>query len=562
MKHENGKGLTNESTGEGSCWNSNQHGWMSAMQFRFMKKGICIHVFLILVGIFVYFLQSFAWPLSPGRDYWTYMVYYFDFLNPLPTYHLIMLFRTPLAPLFWGGLLSGGHVLLAEIVMGFLYGIALLLVRYIAGYWGRGIAIMASILFLCCSANAWQYHTVSSEALFSFLFLAWMALVVHTYRRPASIRLFAWHGWIIFLLTMTRPVAQVYIPLFILFPFLLRELTGMQKIIRSVTFLLTIVPLLVLYSWSNLIRYDDFTVSRTGTFHLPFNRIFFEGVVHGENGPASQLLISTVNSQLLVKEPYLSRGIQEEIFFQGKPKERRGRMLYDLVGLSDRVWGWDSDYAIFRKVSIEAIVSRPVDCVRLFVLSYFRMLNVKPEYPAPKACTSHPVEEREKLSQQNSEKTVCKSESEEWIPHSYFQWTWSSPYKRSVEDLADARRKLDEKIGNTLQPIPNRDGVDGLASGLNILTVALPEMGAWLFLGLLGFCVRPNLHWGLLLFVTILTLAVPSISYLGIDDIAEFRTMFDPILMIIGLAGILGTRPCRFAVVSQQVHKNDKNPNS
>ncbi len=489
---------------------------------------------LIVAGILFYTIQSLAWPLSPGRDFMTYMVYFFDLLNPHPVYHLLMLYRTPLTPVFWGLLLTWGQPFWAEIVMCILYVVTLMLVHYIANYWGRPVAWLASIIYLGSSAHAWLYHVASSEALFSFAYVVWIALIVRTFYRGAPVWWFVFHGLLVFLLTMIRPIAQLYVPLFVLFVLLLPQLPFSKRLIRATVFLTVIISSLLLYSSYNSMRYNDFTISRTTSFHIPFYRLFLEGAIHPENGPASRMLYSTVRTNLLENEPYRSRHIDEELFFHGESKAHRIRMLYDIVGLSDREWGWDSDYITLSRVSLEAITSRPSECARFFILSFIRMLNAKPEYPAARKMN---------LGRSVQNATPIKAIiDDEWIPHSFFQWTMSSPYIDPKNAIEPVTTELNQRMSAKLPQLPTRNGSELLASLINLFTVALPGIGAWVFLGLLGLIIRPHTHRRLLLFLLILTLAAPCVSFHGIDDIPEFRTIFDPVFIIVALAAIWGGR--------------------
>lgn len=337
---------------------------------RQFKHFLAVPALIVVIGFICYALEGLAWPLSPGRDYWNYMVYFFDLFNPRPVYHLIMLYRTPVAPLVWGLLLTKGGLLLCEIAMAACYVTTLVLVYYVVKPWGLRAALIAFSLVLLCPAYAWLYHAVGSEPLFSCAFMVWVALIVFTYLQRSQLRMFALHGLLVFLLAMIKPAAQLYVPLFLLFPWILPELHWLKRVKRMFLFLAVIIPLLFLYSSYNFFRYDDFTVSRTGAFHIPFYRLFLDGLIHPENGPASLALVAAVKTDLLVHEPYRSRKIDEEIFFYGKPKHLRLRMLYDLVGLSDRTWGWDSDYRMLRAAAIEAMEKKPAECGRVFLLSF------------------------------------------------------------------------------------------------------------------------------------------------------------------------------------------------
>ena len=119
------------------------------------------------------------------------------------------------------------------------------------------------------------------------------------------------------------------------------------------------VALAVLGSWTvaNGLRYDDYTVARgTGAF-FPFYRAFTtDHIVRPGNGPASRELANAVRRNVLPEEPYRSYGITlDEFFERGGPRE-----FEDVVGITDRLWGWDSDYAHMRAVGIEAVRAHPL----------------------------------------------------------------------------------------------------------------------------------------------------------------------------------------------------------
>ena len=110
----------------------------------------------------------------------------------------------------------------------------------------------------------------------------------------------------------------------------------------------------VLGSWTlaNGLRYDDYTVARGSGAFFPFYRAFTtDHIVRPDNGPASRELADAVQRELLSEEPYRSYGITLDDFFaRGGPRE-----FEDVVGITDRLWGWDSDYAHMRAVGVEAV---------------------------------------------------------------------------------------------------------------------------------------------------------------------------------------------------------------
>ena len=94
----------------------------------------------------------------------------------------------------------------------------------------------------------------------------------------------------------------------------------------------------------------------TGAF-FPFYRAFTtDHIVRPGNGPASRELAEAVRRDLLLQEPYRSYGIAlDEFFERGGPRE-----FEDVVGITDRLWGWDSDYAQMRAVGMEAVRAHPL----------------------------------------------------------------------------------------------------------------------------------------------------------------------------------------------------------
>ena len=47
---------------------------------------------LFIFAIFIFYLESLAWPIHPGRDMGTYLAYYVDFFNKDPFYYFLMVF--------------------------------------------------------------------------------------------------------------------------------------------------------------------------------------------------------------------------------------------------------------------------------------------------------------------------------------------------------------------------------------------------------------------------------------------------------------------------------------
>lgn len=62
--------------------------------------------FALAIGASLFY--RIAWPAAPGRDFSTYVYCYVDMWTSVPIYTMLMAYRTPLTPLFIGGLTELG----------------------------------------------------------------------------------------------------------------------------------------------------------------------------------------------------------------------------------------------------------------------------------------------------------------------------------------------------------------------------------------------------------------------------------------------------------------------
>ncbi|MCX6082598.1 MAG: hypothetical protein NTW32_23970, partial [Chloroflexi bacterium] len=61
---------------------------------------------LSAISLITYYFESLAWPLHLGRDGLNYIIYFIDIWAQKPVYQLLMLRRTPMAPVLYGGSLT------------------------------------------------------------------------------------------------------------------------------------------------------------------------------------------------------------------------------------------------------------------------------------------------------------------------------------------------------------------------------------------------------------------------------------------------------------------------
>ena len=198
------------------------------------------------------------------------------------------------------------------------------------------------------------FHMLSSDSICAFVFAVWALALTRASLEPTTGR-FALLGLATAAAALTRPGYQV-LAVFALVPLVL-ALTWRRRLAASAAFLGVVVGLLGAWTVNNGVRYDDYALARGGGAFFPFYRAFTtDRIVSPENGEASRELADAVRTSLLDEEPYRSYGITLERFFEGGgPRE-----FEDVVGITDRVWGWETDYAQMREVGVEAVRSTSV----------------------------------------------------------------------------------------------------------------------------------------------------------------------------------------------------------
>lgn len=498
-----------------------------------------------------YGIQAAAWPLAPGRDMDNYLMYYLDMWSGRPALPELMLFRTPVAPLFFGPLLQLGGPVLVEVVMGFAYAISILAFVGAARVFGRRCALVTAIALLLYPGYGALFHQVSSDSIFALLVALWTFAVVRTGRRPTTWK-FAALGGLLLLLVLARPSAQLLI-LFALVPLALGA-PWRRRLVWAGVFLGTSVTLLAAWAGTNDLRYGDFTVARAGPAAVPFYRVFvLDRLVAPENGKASRELASAVQKELLPYSPYREYGFTIDKFFDASS----GRMWSDIIWITDRTWGWDTNYAQLRKVSVEAIKKHP----KLYLSSVFSdtRFTFRAAYtwkPPPPAGTPPPT--ASPAAKPPAPETIVvngrrlpKPTQGDVIPGSRLWWLQSSPDKRVDPNrtpvwLNQADREHFERLQADARELgadlPNRSGSSGLATVLNDLSRVFPRMAIWLLIGILALAVRRPPGLRPLVGLTCLALALILGTLLGMPPALEYRVPLDPIFVLFGLAALTAPR--------------------
>jgi hypothetical protein len=479
--------------------------WARATALAGTRRGAAI---LVGAALVVFGIQSLGWPEGPGRDLESYLGVYADFWHTDAVFPWEMLVRTPVTPLVVGAVLDTGRPYLVELFGALMFAGSILLYAKTALLFGRGAAVLVGVALVLYPGYGVVFHELASEIVFAAGFAVWTAVVVRAALRPSA-WWFAGAGAATALIALTRPANQVFLVVAVL-PLALAA-PWRVRIGRTAAFAGVALCLLVAWAGTNAWRYDDFAVSRGGQANLPFFRAFtVDHIVEPDNGPASRELAGVVARDLLPRQPYRAYGIDLETFFaRGSPREHE-----DLVSLSDRVYGWGSDYSILGRAAREAVRAHPGTFASA-VLQDFGKELWKPLFagrkPAPEAAPAAPsggaapaptVVVRGTTLPAPTEGEPIPSENQSAqisTPDGSIREVWTSPTEHHVvfDDPAKEARWVanDGRVAELYAAFPDRWWSPWLGLQMDRSSKLYPPPLLWLVAGIAGVLWRRPWRW-------------------------------------------------------------------
>jgi hypothetical protein len=506
---------------------------------------------LVALALAVYAFESVGWALRPGRDLGVYLRYYVQLGQDNPVFPWSMLTRTPVTPLFAGGLLEAGGGLFAEVVMALLFAASIIAWSFVAlRVAGRRAALLVAVALLVFPGYGGLFHQLSSDVVFAIGFAGWAVLVMRVVERPSAYR-FAAAGVGAAVLALTRPANQALV-LVALLAFVVAEPWRLRAAHAAAYAIAMVLPL-VAWAGVNDLRYDDFTVARGGQASVPFFRAFVtDRIMSPDNGPASRRLAAAVQRDLLTREPYRSYGIDlQEFFSLGSP-----RMEEDLIGLSDRVFGWNTDYEVLGQAAREAVRRHPGKYVRGVTRSMWDELN-QPLYVSPRAPAPAPAGPVASPSASDTGAPLPVPTEGEPIPaarqgaytstpDNHIHEVWTSPTAHDIvfDDPRDQRRydRLNERLRELGNRFPTRRDNSWLGLQLNHASKAFPRSWLWLLLGIGAFVWRRPQPWRVPAILVVSSLLLLLATVLGVYAIPEYEVPTAPSFILLAAAGLFGTR--------------------
>ena len=138
-----------------------------------------------------FWLLALLFPLRAGRDMMTYFLWFRDVFALEPEFPLLMLFRMPLTPLFYGACFQIFGERGLEVILSLAYAASITAVFVVL----RGFSLVAAwTLNALVSVNLWlfwSFNAVGSETLQTVLLCFWFSF---TFFAMGSSRVGAWVG--------------------------------------------------------------------------------------------------------------------------------------------------------------------------------------------------------------------------------------------------------------------------------------------------------------------------------------------------------------------------------
>jgi hypothetical protein len=502
------------------------------------------------IALALYAAVAIALPLGPGRDLGNYLVVYAQLFDARVLFPQPVLARTPGSPLVLGGLLDAGPVV-AEAGAALLYALSVAAWFAAARKLGTAVGVVTAGMLLVYPGYNLLFHRLSTDMLFAAGFSLLALLLVRLYERPEMGRAAALGGAVA-LLVVLRPVSQIFLIL-ILAP-LLFAATWRARIRGSAAFAVAAaVPLLALVV-HNGVRLDDYAVVRGGGATQPLFRAFVvDEIVEPDNGSASRELARVVNRELLRLEPYRSYGVDLDEFFSSGS----ARMHEDLIGLSDRTWGWDDDYRHLGRVGREAVLAHPGTYARGVGRDVYRLLWWPLFVPVDGSSQAGGATDGEedtivvngkRLPRPSEGQPIPSSNQAGFVstPDQRAREVWTSPTEHHVafRDPADATRseRIFDRVREVSDGFPDRDVDAGVVERLNQLSRWFPRPLVWLVVGLAALIWRRPRGLAPVLVLTGLVLLLFVTTAAAVYAVAEYSVPVAPAFVLLAAAGFFAPR--------------------
>jgi hypothetical protein len=296
-----------------------------------------------------FWVVAYWFPLREGRDMITYFLWFRDMFQVEPEFPLLMLFRTPLTPLFYGICFKFLHVAEIEFILGILYaGSVTAIFAVVREFSVSGAWILSGLVGINLWLFQW-FNAVGSETLQTVLVCVWFCFSFFFIQSP-RIRTWVASALIVFLLVLNRPGNQTFAICFLL-PLVFVPASLGRRLMLCCSFLGAYGAAYLAFCSLNYLRYGEFCVARFGNAHLPFYRLFVqEHLISPNNGPASGRLANFVAERVLTSPVYQQYEITQDVYFRCSTQRMFNSLIYAL-----QKEGRTDDFTILRDAGLESL---------------------------------------------------------------------------------------------------------------------------------------------------------------------------------------------------------------
>ncbi len=500
-------------------------------------------IFAFIFAITTHILLWIAYPLHWGPDGPNYIYYYLDIFNKNPLFPMILTYRTPVAPLFYGFLLELGGSIAVSMVIEVLSLLLIPAVYLLSLSWGKYSARVATILFIAFLPYQIQFHQISSDALFSWFVLIFFLSLKYAI---AHKNIYSWliSGIIASLTILTRPSGLVIVIIPVVLFFLNLKFKKILKL--AGVFLLCIIVFLGSFIIFKGVRLNDYGLSR-GSNYTAFMRIYTlqESLWSPDNGPESKKLVSIVEEKLLTTDLYKKYDIDIKKVLAHQPNRR---ILGDIIVTVDRVEGWNTEYELLKKVAYESIKASSFSFLEHYLRDILLLITINQDVPEAPGINDTKIY----LNDINSytEEDLPKPTEGELIPFSNTWWMLSRPDGSLPSTLQLSN--FNERYEAIVSDIDNPGGSEKLVKLVNRLwdTINIPISYFWVF-GIFAIIFSKKLNRILLITIIIFSLIIIVGTLYAAHVYTRYRLPLDPLLMIAGVAG--------FFSIIERIHQKNQN---
>ena len=130
---------------------------------------------VMLASMVAYAVHCFGRPVGEGRDFGSYWLYFRDFWESVPDYPMVMLYRTPGAPLLFGFHFGFGSWLVVQAYFTVSYCVINIVLFRLACHWSRLAGWLTVGIVFVSTEFFYVFNTVAMENPTSEMFVLWAA---------------------------------------------------------------------------------------------------------------------------------------------------------------------------------------------------------------------------------------------------------------------------------------------------------------------------------------------------------------------------------------------------